>query len=136
MKTIALALIGAISMAAAPHVKAESVSLKVKAITVVSVSTSRPKNDPKYTKNSILPLTVTSAIFKAPKGVSIPITSKSSTTNVYFKSNGVLSTSTATVHKSASTGKVISVDLAFVGPVPVFGSVTAPSQVTYTLVLK
>lgn len=53
---------------------------------------------------------------------------------MYFESTGVLSTATATVHKSATTGKVISVDLTFVGPVVIFGTTTAPSQVTYTLV--
>ena len=136
MKTVAFALIGAISLAAAPHVKAEAVAFKVKAVSVVSVNGKRPSNDPKYKKGSIIDLTITSKQFKAPKRVSIPAFSKSATSDVYFKSTGVLSTATATVRKSATTHKVTSVDLTFVGPVVVFGSSTAPAQVSYTLVRK
>ncbi|MEO5916429.1 MAG: hypothetical protein ABIS50_19490 [Luteolibacter sp.] len=136
MKTIALALIGAISMAAAPQVKAEAVAFKVKAVTVVSVNGKRPANDPQYKKASFIDLTITSKQFKAPKGISIPAFSKSATSDGYFESTGVLSTATATVHKSPKTKKVTSVDLTFVGPVVIFGTTTAPAQISYTLVPK
>lgn len=134
MRTIALALLGALSMAAPLHAKAKP--FKVKNVTVVSVTGDRPKNDPKYKKGSIIDVNITQTAFKSPKLVSLPITSKSSTQDSYFNSMGVLQTATATVQKSSKTGKPIGVTLTILGPVTVFGSVTSPATITYTLVPK
>lgn len=134
MRTIALALLGALSMAAPLHAKAKP--FKVKNVTVVSVNGDRPKNDPKYKKGSTVDLTITQKAFKAPKLVSLPISSKSSTQDSYFNSMGALQTGTATVQKSSKTGKPVGVTLTILGPVTVFGNVTAPATITYTLVPK
>lgn len=134
MRTIALAMIGALSMAAPLHAKAQA--FKVKNITVVSVNGDRPENDPKYKKGSTVDLTITQKAFKAPKVISLPISSKSSTQDTYFNSMGPLQTGTATVQKSSKTGKPVGVTLTFLGPVTVFKGVTSPGTVTYTLVPK
>lgn len=134
MRTIALAMIGALSMAAPLHAKAKP--FKVKNVTVVSVTGDRPKIDPKYKKGSTVNLTITQKAFKAPKLDSLLITSKSSTQDSYFNSMGPLQTATATVQKSSKTGKPVGVTLTILGPVTVFGSVTSPATITYTLVPK
>jgi hypothetical protein len=132
MRTIALAMIGALSMAAPIHAK----EFRVKNVTVVSATDGRPKNDPKYKKGSVINVDITQKAFKSPKLVSLPISSKSSTQDTYFNSMGYLQTATATVQKSSKTGKPVGVTLTILGPVVVFGSVTAPATITYTLVPK
>lgn len=130
MRTIALALIGALTMAAPLHAKA----FKVKNVTVVSVTGDRPKNDPKYKKGSVINVDITQKAFKSPKLVSLPITSKSSSQDTYFNSMGYLQTANAVVQKSSKTGKPVGVTLTILGPVTVLGSVTSPATITYTLV--
>ena len=134
MKTLALALLGAISMAAPLHAKAKP--FKVKNVTVVSVNGDRPDNDPKYKKGSTVNLTITQKAFKSPKVISLPISSKSSTQDSYFNSMGPFKIGTAVVQKSSKTGKPVGVTLTILGPVTVFGNVTAPATITYTLVPK
>jgi hypothetical protein len=135
MKTILLAAMGAIAMVAPLHA-ADAKPFKVKNVSKVSVNGQLPIDAPKFSKGSILDLTITPKVFKGPKKISIPIKSKSKTANIYFKSTGPLAYAEATVRKNATTGKVTSIDLTYFGPVDMGSGVTSPGQVSYTLVPK
>lgn len=137
MKTIMLAALAVVATIAPLQAKkVKSQSFTVKEVTIVSVNGKIPDGAPKFSKNSTIVLKISPKKLKGPKKINLSIESKSVTSDLYRKATGTLAYTAANVHKNTTTGKPVGVDLTFFGPVKVMGNITAPSQVTYTLVPK
>lgn len=134
MKTILLATVAAIATLA--PIQAATKAFVVKEVSIVTLNGKIPPGAPVFKKGQVVKLNITPKKLKGPKGIKMSIQSKSVTADSYFQAIKALTYNQATVHKNTKTKKPIAVDLTCFRPVPVFGSVTAPGQVSYTLVLK
>lgn len=137
MKTFMLTALAVVATMAPLHAKkVKSQAFTVKEVTIVSVNGKIPTGAATFSKGATVVLKISPKKLTGPKKISLPIESSDITSDFYRKATGTLKYTSANVHKNTTTGKPVGVDLTFFGPVKVMGNITAPGQVTYTLVPK
>ncbi len=137
MKTLILAALAVVATVAPLHAK----KVKPQAFTVAHVTIASPNGQipggaAVFKEGSTVMLTITKKKLTGPKKISLPIKTKSITSDYYIKTTGTSKSISANVQKNTSTQKPINVDLSFTGPVKIFGNITSAGLVTYTLVPK